>query len=848
MAADMDASGLFPQVAFDFEDHKLTTTGQLKADGASDVTEDMFENSGINGNAVLKGSSLTPSDGVMLYDANGYNAKLTGSDGAETFLPIAVSLFAKIAPAKDQVLFHVGYGSSEKGYGLVTRKVNSHLSLSVEWSHGAGMHLYTNVVWEAAEEIADGDFHHLVMSVDASQNIIIYLDGEQKALKTDSLKYYSDAAGATGHRSLAKGYKLIELGTFVGNNGLAGVCWGECRTDYDDVRVYAGENATLTNGHVAAINEAQVKKLSDALRAGSAVPVASEVAWTGNGADEGMSDIANWSAEPAYTGFRTKPVFALGGTRAVVDRAVEFSDVTFNAPGGFVIDGSADGSLTLAGNVIVTNVAAKPTETVDYVVNAPVILTSGVKMTVSDYARLSLLGGVTSDVPCSVAILGNPISSAKYDFTGATNGVIDVTGVVISNYCVKGDLEHVSGGGVLRLAGEVGQSGDGGKYTMDYGRYYDGKNQPWRVLGTTHFEGVTMHKAMDILGAGAQTGNYNMDKTTVALAGTTNVFEKPVTMSMATYVAGEKNARYVFNDTVTAKGQLKLMGASGTTAAEPAQFVFNAPLKHAIDNRALEIKDGRSVTWFNAPGSYSSWKQFRFSDEVYMTVSNAFVDTSFIFNSANAVLHLGNTRQVVPRLLSRRKYNTDARSGRIDGVYPSAIAVTNGAPSAALAHVEYTSFSTFPEDCPCTNSQQQITGWVTLEKSGPGWLAMARGEALESYGDIRLSGGTLEFMPDTTWLNGTNVVLSGESELILPGVTFGEQAVLTADGEGWRMSVPEGTVQVFSAAVVDGEPLAPGTYGSEDSPAKDKSLSAHFTGTGVIKVAAPKTGLIFFLH
>ena len=141
-----------------------------------------------------------------------------------------------------------------------------------------------------------------------------------------------------------------------------------------------------------------------------------------------------------------------------------------------------------------------------------------------------------------------------------------------------------------------------------------------------------------------------------------------------------------------------------------------------------------------------------------------------------------------------------------------------------------------------------VTNCVSLTASGTNVneVLVATNKAFASFGDVKAASGVLEFGANASWRNGTNVTVCGGATLrINRSATFGEHAVLRAEGSGWTMSLGNGVHQKFAEFYIDGQRQPNGTYGATGNAAAKYSLS-NFTGAGVIKVG--KLGTTFLIR
>ena len=104
-----------------------------------------------------------------------------------------------------------------------------------------------------------------------------------------------------------------------------------------------------------------------------------------------------------------------------------------------------------------------------------------------------------------------------------------------------------------------------------------------------------------------------------------------------------------------------------------------------------------------------------------------------------------------------------------------------------------------------------------------------------STGALSLSNGNTTMFDGGSWA-GTSVNVSGASTLILTDANLASNAVLSVQGEGSTVELPDGVVQNLGGLFLDGDEKAPGYYGSAESGVDAAHQSAHFTGKGRVWV------------
>ncbi len=555
--------------------------------------------------------------------------------------------------------------------------------------------------------------------------------------------------------------------------------------------------------------------------AGETVAV-TDVAWTGAGETTAASDAGNWAAAADFSALGSRPVFATGGTAAQLDGLYVFSGLRFSAADGFALAAGPAGSALLFGDI---DLAAVDGARRTYEVAAPLALVADQTVTMPTNVTLRLTGGLTGQY--GLEMVGTKLGEGEYDYDDAGGEL------VLENARISGEISHARGGGWLVLRGDVGCPGDTSSLSLNYARPRDGSD--YRASGTllaglTRLEGATVRKPVKISGIGQVVGEAA--SWLIGAAGTVNTFMETVACGPSTTFRAEQDATIVFRKGVSVTGgSLGLFSADGATGA---RYELDGPARLESRNRTFQFRGSPEVV-FRSRGNYS--RHFVEMSAVAMSfgVDDAFTDTGFHFTSDEAVVDLGTTHQTMGWLssgLDPYPYFTATNDvanptrrglkGTVRGDWPATLEVTAGVVDGAQS---------------VTNCGVQFTGWVALAKSGEGVHRMLRRD-YESYGDVEVSGGRLEFDAGATWRNGTNVTVRGTGTLkVGSGRTFRDDVRVTAEGDGWTMDLTG--MQKAASFVVDGEAMPAGAYGPGHA-----TLGAHFTGTGVLRVGRVGSRLV----
>ena len=104
---------------------------------------------------------------------------------------------------------------------------------------------------------------------------------------------------------------------------------------------------------------------------------------------------------------------------------------------------------------------------------------------------------------------------------------------------------------------------------------------------------------------------------------------------------------------------------------------------------------------------------------------------------------------------------------------------------------------------------------------------------------MEVTGGTLQFDADSSWLVGTNVTVRGTGTLAINSAnTFNEEFAVVHFEDGGKIDVPAGVAQKFAEGWVDGVKLPPNRYTAANLP-------AHVSGAGAIIIAGQGMMILF---
>ena len=533
---------------------------------------------------------------------------------------------------------------------------------------------------------------------------------------------------------------------------------------------------------------------------------ATDVTWTG-ATSTSASVAGNWDVAPDFSTATFRPIFAsptASTATAVLDSGADrnFLGLGFGGVSAFTLSGND--TIQLFGTVGVTDpgLGTMPR----YEISAPVVLHANQTITMpTDGAEVVFSGGIDADPTYGIELKGTKLSSLKYDYS--TNGVLKLV-----NPRVSGPITHTTGGGTLILKGQVGNPGDVEPLTIYYGNYRNDSNinDGWCESGMTRLEGVTCWKPVALQGKGQMSGSTGVTTFFIAAANTTNVFKEVVKQTPSTALGGEGlSATVVFE-----KGYRDALTSGAGFNANNATYVFEGPLVQVRKDREVNGSSAKHV--FKATGNRAAMVyRLNYACVAEFHVDDAFDDTIALIGGNSSAMRLNGTHQ-----RWRFIYGSN-NTGTIEG--DGCLEITQGVASeAATAN---------------TNLPSAITGHVSIEMSGSGWQRL-KTRAFASSGDITVSNGTLTFTDGASWLNGTNVNVTGTGTLKLTSAnTFNPQHAVIRFADSGKIDIPSGKTQKFAEGWVGDKRLS-GIYTAANLP-------AHISGAGAIQVKGVGFRIIF---
>ena len=509
--------------------------------------------------------------------------------------------------------------------------------------------------------------------------------------------------------------------------------------------------------------------------------------WNGAGSDGEMSEASNWASgsEPDLESGEFLPTFASAGSGAVVNTGSVVKGIVFNAPNDFALTG--DSVLTVLGEGITSEDAASART---YAVAAPLV------------AGLSQTWSVGENT--TVAVSGPFDGSRTAPVTKTGSGTLDISGT--NSYA--GALAVTSGR--LRLSGSFGRSAaTDGALTKTAG-------------ATNVFAGVTINKPVT-------NAFKNASGELIAEVGTTNVFNGQVSYSRSgniEFPLGDGSV-VVYNDglsvTFSSGSRTFTFSKDGTVTTSPLVRFRGRPSVMSSD--VTHTFKSAVTCRFEVPGNTIKKYLSTGADRLEATADYAWNGTDgielFTIHGQGSVIDVGSTRQCIQAVT----INNDSAS--YYGI------VTGDGGTLELAPTE---------DMTLALNQMRFGERVSLQKHGAATLTLTNKTATiysQSYGDVAVTNGVLEFAADASWLNGTNVTVSGSGTLkINKANTFNREHAIIHFADNGRINVPAGVTQVFAEGW-DGNNKMRGIY--------DAGNSSRVTGGGAIQIGKIP-GLILFVR
>ena len=545
----------------------------------------------------------------------------------------------------------------------------------------------------------------------------------------------------------------------------------------------------------------------------------STAVWNGNGA---VTEAANWGGSlPALSNYTVQATFAEGGSHADFDTNAKLFGISFAAPSGTtgfeLRDGG--GSLSLSNGGIALDGSDNETAKT-YVLSVPTEFTAyqtwsipSNQTLVVDSAMENAYGKITV-----AGALGNLQFRGTNTLEGAivsTASVVEVTGLIATPGHVSQGQALNGGANTLTFLGEITYQNPT-KYALTGGRLF--------------LTNAVIEKPLYV----SYSGNHGID----SRAGTTNVLKGHVAWPIPWMgFTVERNSELIFEGGFTAGWSHRTFGDDRTGV---------------IRIRKTPISAVQSVGWNINSGTVS----FEVASNLITKISTGFYNnntspalefkTSYAFSEAYDACLLngyfwrdGTGGGLLPRTMGSADIFLNDTTQRVATLCGSACSTFSGRWPATIEVLKQCEAGT---QLVAQNMflASEIEGNVTIAMYGTDNPLILTNRAFASYGDIIVGAGTMEFTADASWLNGTNVTVSGTGRLkIGQGATFDRKHAVIRFADSGKIEIPEGVMQTFYEGWIGDTPLRQGmTYTAAELP-------EHITGAGAIHIARHGTYLMF---
>ena len=520
------------------------------------------------------------------------------------------------------------------------------------------------------------------------------------------------------------------------------------------------------------------------------------IAWTGAGADENIATALNWTGgeTPNLTGGGLTPVFAEGGSRALIDRLLYLDGLSF-AGNGFTLkqDGAA-GQVTVAGSSI-SFAAAEGDSVRTFAFDVPIATAEVQTWNVPPNTTVELKGGFSAAKNVSKSGGGNLTFTGMNAFAGAlviSDGATTFAGTVTTPTGV--DSSAYTSANAIRCYGAT-KSGSPGTLTGTVILDNAVIEKPFFTSGPNVYSQSELYltataNSSNVVRGVWVTADYSWQKLKQPSSATT-VFEGGISNIWSGFFSG------------------------GTV------YVRNKP--HISNNNSYFWTTDNVKVFYEAAGGYV--KNYYIGDsELNFSVSYALRGGYATNTAQNVLLSLNATTQRFDRV----QFPTAARMS-IDGEPGSALEVAGSGASCIAA---------------------DITNGVSLVKFGTGTLTL-RNRAFSSTGDLVVTNGTVVVADDANWKGAARVIVSGSGNLTiertsgnLQSPAFGKRTEVYLSDDS-VISIPDGSEQRVAYLFVDGvrQPTGRYTYAT----IANANVKKHFAATtGVLKCSGTPGMMISF--
>ncbi len=526
-----------------------------------------------------------------------------------------------------------------------------------------------------------------------------------------------------------------------------------------------------------------------------------DAAWTGAGDTDSVRDGGNWNGDDLdFDNGKLNATFAIGGDHATVSDAVSFGDLTFSPAQGTTGFTFRKGSDAAAINVMGETITAA----------APATNTFEVPV--------STMYEQTWNLPLGAGLVFDTNAMIRNDVKIIGGGAVEFNG------CAELSTRFNFSNAIVRVNGTIAtpRHADQGAAAYDGPRTMtvNADSATRLILNNAVIEKPVMMQAA--------IGTYPI----VAEPGTTNIFKGEVRHGPSWYgIVCQADSEVIFRGGYVSPSSWSRINGIGTIRVQEKPMLCTQSLGWCQENGKLMLETkGNRFTYLCLGYQSTSAKP-----KLELTVSEALTNGVFVVggNGAGSVF----VPITAATFSAYAEFNATTQTVDTIAAYPNG--EMHGDPGAQLVMVKQTKPARFFTDSNYYVASE-ISGALSLKMAGTGDLVMTN-RAFSSCGDLEVVSGTLTMRNNATWLNGSNVTVRGTGTLRLDaGGRFGKHVEmhLGADEDAWTIAMPNGGVQRVACLYADDGTLLPsGIYGAAGVGGVTQTrYSAHFTGTGVLKV------------
>jgi hypothetical protein len=570
------------------------------------------------------------------------------------------------------------------------------------------------------------------------------------------------------------------------------------------------------NGETLALgefNSSHIAQLNEGVTIYHIGTDASAATWIGEGQDEKVSTSENWNIPVQNKAI--SPTFSTKGNKAILDSNAVWSNIVFSASENensfSIVRDEPEHKILFTGDIS----TSESTKKCNYKIDTPIMFFSDSTLRTHSSQTVEFTNALKKDY-------------VKDDLIVDGYGYVSFTGTNIINGKVTLESSSCIVSGLLGTPdhedqGEAQLDGD----SVILIKHYNSRSQAMALTGIL-LNNATIEKpiyAANLIGVPifeTKSGTTNEIKGNLrfGLSGNNSYGSwQPVNLNA--------NSELIFSGGVTFTHSFRPYG-NGVVRFR------NKPIS-ALQYAGINPMGGKVIiettgnTFANICLGYSH--SYASPVTLEMTVSGAMTNGNMLVGingwdvvnlSATSLSHtytleLNSTTQKCEKIAVSNR-------GIIKGNYPAMFEVKTGKK---------------PDDHVGFAVKGKVEGGVGFRMSGDDDAVLKfEREAFTSCGDLEVVSGTMEFANDASWLNGTNITVSGTGILKLNhGETFNKHIAELSLSDNGKIDIPSNVVQTFMNVYVGESKLAPGLYTAQ-------TLPGYVTGAGTLSVYNPGTFIV----